>query len=133
MTTLNEVREAIYQRFTSNYTSTPFTFENESFDPPETAWVRLSVRANVSGGQETLGGSGERRFRRRGIVAVQVFTPRDQGLREGDLLAQNIRTIFESQRFSGIDTNDGIVRESSPQDDFFVHIVEVFFGYQETK
>lgn len=133
MTTLNEAREAIYQRFVDNYVATVFTFENEDFDPPETAWVRLSVRGNVGGGQETLGAPGGRKFRRRGIIVAQVYTPLNQGLQQGDQLGQSIRAIFEAEGFSDIDANDGLVRESPPRDDFFVHIVEVFFEYEETK
>ena len=133
MTTLTEAREAVYQRFAVNYTSTPFTFEAESFDPPDTAWVRLSVRANAAGGQDTLGRTGSRRFRRSGIIAAQVFTPTNQGLREGDELAQSIRALFEARSFSGLDTNDGLVRESPPEDEWIVHIVEVFFDYEEVK
>lgn len=132
MTTLNEAREAVYQRFVDNYTTTPFTFENEDFDPPETAWVRLFVRS-LSGGQETLGGVGGRRFRRRALVGAQVFTPLNAGMREGDVIAQEILELFEAVGFSGLDANDGIVRESPPGDEWIVHIVEIFFEYEETK
>lgn len=133
MTTLIQAREVVYQRFVDNYTSTPFTFEGEDYTPPSPAWVRLSVRANTAGGQDTLGRAGNRRFRRNGIIAAQVFTPINQGLRQGDDLAQAIREIFEAQSFNGLDTTDGLIRESPPEDEWFIHIVEVFFDYDEVK
>lgn len=140
--TLTQAREAIYQHFVDNYgTTTAFSFEAEDEDePPSPAtgqppdpWVRISVRANTGGGQESLGRIGTRSFWRDGTIIAQIFTPINQGLRQGDVLAQTIRGIFEAQRFGGIVTNDGIVQESPPEDRWIVHIVEVFFNYEEIK
>lgn len=102
------------------------------------------MRANTAGGQDTLGRVGNRRFRRIGIIAAQVFTPINRpvfaggtdlndGLGSGDDLAQAIREIFEARSFSGLQTNDGLVRESPPEGEWFIHIVEVFFDYDEVK
>jgi hypothetical protein len=132
MTVLGQAREAVYQRFVDQYTSTPFTFENESFSPPETAWVRISVR-NTAGGQETLGRLGNRRFRRSATIVVQVFTPLDAGMSEGDTLANEVLGIFEAVEFGDLDTNDGLVRESPSDGKWNIHIVQVSFQYDEIK
>ena len=45
MATINEVRVDVYERFNTLWASrTPFTFDNESFTPPDAdeAWVRLN-------------------------------------------------------------------------------------------
>lgn len=132
MTTLVEAREQIYQRFANNFTTVPLTFEGEDFDPPETAWVRLVVR-HTAGGQDTLGPVGARRFIRRGIIRVTIYTPTNQGLRQGDALGQEVLNLFEAIRFDGIRPNDGLVRESPIQDEWIVHVADILFDYEETK
>lgn len=133
MTTIVEAREAAYQRFVDQYSTTAFTFENETFTPPTDAgWVRFSVR-HRPGGQETLGAVGNRRFRRRAVVVCQIYTPSNQGLQESDQIVQAIRTIFEAVSFSGLDFNDTEVRASPPVDEWHVQIIEAFFDYDEIK
>ncbi len=132
MTTIGQARESVYQRFASNYSTTVFTLDNESFSPPDGSWVRLTVR-NTGGGQETLGKPTNRRYRRNASVFAQVFTLNDQGTLAGDAIAQEILGIFEGVSFSDLDFNDGAIRESDPDGRFYQHLVEIFFDYEETK
>ncbi len=139
MTTIEEAREAIYSRFSTQWgTTTPFTFENEVFngDAQTVPWTRLSV-LNTSAGQETLGPAGGRRFKRSGSVFQQVFTKAEDkssgGLKAGDDLAKTGLDIFEATSFSGLDFHDGVIKESGPDGKWYMHLVETLFDYYETK
>ena len=135
MTLLTEAREAVYLRFVSNWTLTPYVFDNEgsdSLDGDSVAWARLSVR-EVGGGQRTLGRVGNRRYRRQAIVFVQLFTPIDAGVLAAGTLAQAVRTIFEGVSFGDLDFNDVRVREATPDEKWHQTIVEAVFDFEETK
>jgi hypothetical protein len=133
MTTINEAREAVYERWDTQWGSTtPFTFENEDFDTPDVPWARVSVR-NQASEQRTLGAPGNRRFRRIASVFVQIFDLVDNGLLTLDGLSQTARTIFEGVSFSGLDFNNVVVRESGTDGKWYQFVVEAFFDYEETK
>lgn len=69
-------------------------------DPPgeREAWARVSIQHNPIGGQVTLAGPnmGLQRFRRFGILTVQLFTPKGDGLQLGLDLAMIASRAFES-------------------------------------
>lgn len=133
MTDINQAREAIYQRFVTAWGSTsPYTFDNESFSPPSDAWVRLSVR-NTDSGQETLGAIGNRKFLREGMVWLQVFVPLDSGLKDADTLSEAFRTIFEGVSFSNINFNRVVIKEGSPENQWYRVVAQAFFNYNVTK
>lgn len=134
MTTINEAREAIYLRWSTQWgTTTPFTFDNESFSAPDKGqWARLTVR-NTESEQRTLGAPGNRRFRRVASVFVQLYDLVDEGLETLDILAQTARGIFEGVSFSGLDFTNVVVRESGADGKWFQVVVEAFFDYEETK
>lgn len=128
-------RELIYSRFITQWgTTTPLTFDNEAFDPPEgKAWVRLTVRHNDSN-FETLGGVGNRRVRREGSIFIQVFTPGDKGTQKSDTLVQTARAVFEGVSFGpGVDCNNAVDREVGPDGAHYMRVVECFFAYEERK
>ncbi len=134
MTTLNEAREAVYTRFVTQWgTTTPVAFDDEDFEEPaDSPWVRLTVR-NVSRGQETLGRAGNRKFRSAAQVFVQVYTRTNTGVKQGDTLATQAKDIFEATSFSGLDFNDGVVRETGPDGKWYQHLIEIAFDYEEIK
>lgn len=135
MTTVNQAREAIYQRFADNTSlaAANYTFENEKYDPPDTGqWARLTVR-NTGSAQSTLGPTNGRRFRRVGSVFVQLYDEVDQGLLTLDSLARATRGIFEGVSFSGLRFTDGVIRETGPDGKWYQVVVEVLFDYEETK
>ncbi len=134
MTTLNEAKESIYSRFVTEWgTTTPFTFDNEELEEPANdPWVRLTVRG-LSRGQETLGRTGNRRFRSAALVFVQVYTRTNTGVKQGDELAVQAKDIFEAISFSGLDFNNGVVRESGAQGKWYQHLAEIAFDYDEIK
>ncbi len=134
MTTLSEAKESIYSRFVTEWAAaTPFVFDNEELeDLGNDPWVRVTVRS-LTRGQDTLGRTGNRRFRSSALVFVQVYTRTNIGVKQGDDLAVQAKDIFEAVSFSGLDFNDGVVRESGPQGKWYQHVVEIAFDYDEIK
>jgi hypothetical protein len=134
--TENEARAIIYQAFVDDWGSlTEYAFDNEAFNPEGLEeWVRLTVRQST-GGQHTLGAPGGRRYRRRGLVFVQVFAPVDKGLQRFDELARAARDIFEGKTLSLVEFYDGNIREigKDPNGPWFSGNVSVVFSFDETK
>lgn len=134
MTTLVEAKKAINDRFIAAWEGkTEYTIDNEDFTEPESgAWVRLTVR-NTDGGQTSMGRVGNRRFDRKGVIVVNVFTPIEQGTSEGDVLAEFAKDLFEATRFNGVTVNNGLVREKGSDKTWFHHIMTADFEYYEIK
>tara|TARA_R110000796_G_scaffold41179_2_gene101985 strand:+ start:29209 stop:29622 length:414 start_codon:yes stop_codon:yes gene_type:complete len=133
--TLNEAREAVYQRFVDNTSlaGSAYTFASESFKPAaDTAWARVTV-THEAGEQDSMGKAGDRKYLRRGRLLVQLFGPVDQGLRALDLLADATRDIFEGTQFSGLYFVSADVRETGQDGEWFQLVVDAPFDYQETK
>jgi hypothetical protein len=136
--TLNEACERIYQTFVTDWASTSeYTFDNENFTPTghATKFVRLSVRHD-RGGQETLGGVGNRKFLRGGSVIIQCFAPLAEGGRKvAGTLATTAQNIFEAKTLSpeSIMFTDAVIREIGPDESFYQVNVEIFFSYEQTK
>lgn len=136
MTTLTAATETMYDLFLDAWGSTTsVTADNESFDPPDNAsWARISIRHNA-GGQQTLGGVGDRKFFRRGSFFVQIYTTEGQGRNAGDILAAQARDVFEGVSITGTTVRflDVIVRETGLDGKWYQHVVEATFEYEETK
>lgn len=136
MTTLNAAKEAIYLRFNTLYTGVAgnrITFDNEEFEEPTTGeWVRLTIRS-LPGQQNTLGKIGNRRFRRRAAVFVQVYTDTNTGVKQSDTLAKEAADVFEGVSFSGLDFGVASVLETGPSGRWYQSVVEAQFEYDEIK
>lgn len=133
MTIPNEAHEAIYQRLEDNIGGVAFTFENEDFDSSaHDEWVRLTIRTNARA-QETLAPIGARRYFSNSSILVQCYTKIDQGRKAADDLARTITEIFEGVRFSGVNCNNSITRESPPSGIWLQFVVEIEFTYDETR
>lgn len=130
---LNEARGAIYAALVAGIGGTPYTFDNEAFDPPtEAVWVRLAMR-HTGRAQDTLGPSGNRKFEATGNVIVQVFAPLDTGAAGCDAVVETVRALFEGVTVSGIFFYGAVVREIGPGDDWYQINVEAAFTYNEVK
>lgn len=134
MTTLSEAKIAINDRFIAEWEGkTPYTIDNDEFlEPENVAWTRLTVR-NIGGGQSSLGRIGNRRYDRKGIIVVSVFTPVEQGTSEADLLAQAALVLFEGTRFGGVTVNDGVVKEVGAKNTWYQEVMTAEFSYDEIK
>lgn len=110
--------------------STPFT----GTDP----WIRTTFR-NTTGFQATLtsdgsGGVGGRRFRRLGILTVQVFEATGQGMIDGTDYVQTIVDALEGVTSAGgIIFRDVIDNPIGPSGGFFQTNVVATYEYDEIK
>jgi hypothetical protein len=134
--TLNEAREAIYLRFSTNFSgvsSSRVSFENEEFaEPDEGSWVRITIRV-IGRGQNTLGKRGNRKFRTKAILYAQVFTEFNTGTQEAESLMKEIADIFEGESFSGVDFTDALQRTGIEDDKWKISNVEAEFDFDEIK
>lgn len=134
MTTPNEARDAVYERFLARWGAlSAFTFENEKFTPPVgLPWVRIAVR-NAESVQRSLGPVGGRRFKRNAFLFGQVFIPGDTGTKDSDALVAALQDIFEGVSFGGLDFRAVSSREVGVDDGWHQTLVEGPFDYEETK
>jgi hypothetical protein len=109
--THEEARNAIMQRFLDEFEGEfPIALPNQPFTQPEPAagvkWVRLDMRF-ASGGQETLGAAGGRKFLHGGTAVVQVYTPNGDATNDNDELAKRALNLLDSVRVSASLWTDG--------------------------
>lgn len=144
MTTLREAREAIYKRFIDEWGSlTPYTFDNEEFDPPGgldgrgVPWARCSVR-EITSEQQTLGPAGNRKFLRTALAKVDVFVPPASGRWDSDEYTMAARALFEGRTsplgtticFFGVDVQEVGLIEDGRWD---LSTISARFDYTEIK
>jgi hypothetical protein len=87
------------------YDDFPFT------TPDNTPWVRLNIR-HEDGYQASVGSPQSNKFRRDGLVTVQIFTPKGQAQITALQTADAVVNIFEAKpRISGIMFNNVRVNE----------------------
>lgn len=99
--TMSQARDEVYAKFAAAWAATelPILYPDTKAEPiPATgAWCRITVSHNTSR-HATLGGeTGNRRFRRFGIVTVQIFTEYGDGQVTADRLATIARDAFEGE------------------------------------
>lgn len=102
---------------------------------PESAHARVFLR-HVDSRQASFGQVGQRRFNRKGLLTIQVFTPtaRNTGLS----LAENLATIARDA-YEGIGTASGIwfrnvrIQEVGPDKGLYQMNVVAEFEYDELK
>lgn len=137
MTTLNEARKAVYDRWAAQWAhgAASYCFENEPYAPADRDfWARVSVRQAVSDEeQSTIGVSPSRKFLRRARVYVQVFVKPDSGLKNAGDYATQARLIFEATSFSGLSFVRGAsIRETGSDGKWYQVLVDAPFMYEET-
>ncbi len=108
--TVASARDEILLHFRTAWdlgTSTRLLYEDRHRDVPNNAnYARIMVMHNIVehvtiGGRVGSGGSGQR-FRRFGLVTVQIYTISGDGLSVNDVLVQLALDAFEGQR-TGLD------------------------------
>lgn len=148
MTTLNEARAAVYDRFLTEWVNggpgplSPYTFDNEAFEPPMDAdgrgepWARCSVRS-LTGTQQTLGPEGNRKYTRKALARVEVYGPPGTGLKVIDEHCQVALAMFEGRSLPGtrVMLHDAQVSEVGLVDEgrWFLSTVQATFDYEEIK
>lgn len=100
------IEQTIRERFDAQWPSLQpdilYTFDNqgEPENPNNAAWVRLTI-LNGTAQQVEMGGS-KRRWRRPGVVAVQIYIPAGSGTGLATELGDSVRDIFEGVTISGV-------------------------------
>lgn len=77
----------------------PVAYPDMKFTAPDasSAWARITVQHVHGSRQVTLGQPGNRRFRKVGVITVQIFTPPGDGLTLADQLVKIAVDIFEGK------------------------------------
>ncbi len=117
---IGAARDAIQDHFlttwTAQYAPNPAPFiawQDANMPTPKDNedWVRIKWMHKV-GFQATINTAGNRRFRARGTLTVEVRSPTGDGLTNSDIMVNNVQAIFEGQNVGG---PDGVLfREVTP-------------------
>lgn len=114
----------------------PYVLDGEQFAEPNptSSWVRFSIR-HSTGEQLTQGRPA--RYRRKGNMMIQVFTPIDAGRAPLDLLVKSAIDAIETTPIAvgseTITTYAASPRDSPPSGQWAMATVVVPFDYYETK
>lgn len=111
----------------------PIAWPDIEFTIPENkTWVRFNCQEN--GGQQVgMGDPGNNRFRRFGIVTIQVFQPRGQGSKDARTKAAAARDLFTGAQTTGGVTFQDVSARQVGDDGHGFYQVNVFapFWYDE--
>lgn len=99
-------------------------------------WVHLRIMHNTSR-RLTVGGKGNRRFNRRGLITMQIFTEPGLGPKRADIIAEAVVKMFEGRSLPGFSVNFSNCepRETGLDNDgrYNVTLAEVAFEYRVRK
>jgi len=140
ITTLVSARDKVMLHFTTLWNAqTPpvplLLYDDRHRDLPTNApYARITMRHNVMD-QRTLGNSGNRRFRRFGVITVQVFTLSNKGLATADVFAKVALDAFEGQSTAPTEIHfrNARINEVGEDGPWFQTNVLVDFDYDEIK
>ena len=136
--TFQEANDEVLAVFKAAWDTTGFiaVYENVRGDKPTTTapWARASLR-NVTGRQATLANhDGVRRWRRDGILTIQIFVPLGEGLQEGYSLSKVVTDALEGTSTpSAVWFRNVSVNEIGPDGEWFQFNVLAEFTYDEVK
>lgn len=101
----------------------------------DTPWVRFVIRHSIFEQATLANDVGSRRFRRFGIVAVQIYTPPGSGMTEPYKFAKVALDAFEGQSTSpdGVLFRNVRVNEEGQEGPWFKTSVFADFEYDEIK
>jgi hypothetical protein len=137
MTLPNDARQTVYSTFKTGweaaYPAVPYVFDNETKDTKGLdEWVRVIVR-HTSGGQDSLGAVGNRRYERRGLVLIQLYAAVNRGLLRLDELANTALGLFEGKTIDQVFFYDARPQEAPKEGQWARLNVIVEFTYDEIK
>ena len=133
--TPTEARKAIMSRYWNAFNGQfPIAIDNKKFDPPSTPskWVRLSVQFN-DGNQDSLGRSGNRKFVKRGLIFVQVFTPSNKGTNDNDGTAADSVNIFDGVRINDLWMYNGRIETVGSDGEYYQQNAVVEFEFENIR
>jgi hypothetical protein len=135
--TPKEARNAILVHYLAVYDGViPVALDNQPFNPPETGsgvkWVRVNVQF-LDGRQASLGRTNNRRFDKRGILFIQVFTPAGYATDDNDDLAEASLDLFEGVGLGGLWFDRGRVETVGPDGEWYQQNVVINFNFSAIK
>lgn len=138
--TLTAARDLILDHFTTAWNAqTPpvplLLYDDRHRDlPANDPYARITVRHNVMD-QRTMGNTGNRRFRRFGVITVQIFALSNQGLATADVFGKVALDAFEGSSTAPDEIHFRNVRVNEVGEDgpwFQVNVI-ADFDYDEIK
>ena len=145
MATKHEFKIAVSERFVAELPDDLKTDGSPSYVLPgfptggmkgKDSWIHLRIYHNNSR-RRTIGGKGSRRFNRRGIIAIQIYTLPGNGPERADQLSEIVTNMFEGRSLPGFSvTFDNCVpRETGLDNDgrYDVSLAEITFEYRVVK
>ncbi len=100
--TESTIRSRFNTQWSSLRPTIPAFFDNAGDDvtpPQNSAWVRLTI---LPGASQQVAMGNTRRWRRIGVIAVQIFVPAASGTGLALELGDTVRDIFEGVTVSGV-------------------------------
>lgn len=115
----------------------PYVLDNEQFAEPNppSAWVRFSIRHTTG---DVMSQGSPARFRRKGNLMVQVFSPIDAGTNAMDVLVKNVIDAIEKQEWGSVpvdpvNTQGASPREQPADGQWAITLIVCPFEYWESK
>lgn len=97
-------------------------------------WARVLVQHNIGFEASLRGAEQTRKYRREGLITVQLFTPAGDSLSSADTLGKLILDAFEGKKTpGGAWFRNARYNEVGPDGDFYQCNVLVDFEYDEIK
>ena len=98
----SEAEAAVRAYFNTEWFNlTPIAWPDINFNPPNETWVRFSMKNN-DGFQASIGSPGNNKFRRTGMVYIQVFQKEGQASTDARAKADAAADIFLANDLDGI-------------------------------
>lgn len=138
------MRDAVQDHINTSWTAAyapsaapPIAWQDTNAPTPQddSPWLRIIWKHKV-GFQATINTPGNRRFRDRGTLTVEVRSPTGGGLTDSDTMVNNVQAIFEGQNVGG---TDGVIfRDVTPVEighdgPWFLVQVNVNFEYDRIR
>ncbi len=131
--------ELISQRFVTAWpsasSSTPFALDNEAL-PSSGTFAQLTIQ-HTGSRQITMGPAGYRRWERRGVIYIRLWSPKDAGRAAIAALCDAARVTLEGQDLGTIGdtvtTEAGATREVGPDGRWYMVAVQFDFTFYETR
>jgi hypothetical protein len=113
---------------------TTVAYNNRNFEPPEdlSAWVEFHFQFNFSS-PASLGGEGNRLFRRYGRVIMMVYTKPGEGSYNNTNLATVAKNIYEGKKEQGIRFHDTHINTIGSDKGAYRQDAVVEFQYDQVK
>lgn len=132
--TPTEARNEIMKRYLDNFTGQfPIALDNKKLKKPDDEkWVRLNIQFN-DGNQDSLGKEGNRKYIKRGLIFVQVFTPANKGTNDNDDLCYSSLALLDGVRINDLWMHSGKINTIGSDGEFYQQHVVVEFEFENIR